>query len=192
MQILSEREPALSDHTREVAGYAVAVGRALGLENEALDEIARAAELHDVGKVAVPDRVLYGTDELSESDWKLLRAAPGRRRAHPRLASGAAAGRADRPLDARALAGGRLPGRPGRDATSRSARASSPSATPTTRCSPRARTGRRRSPAAALAELRADAGTQFDPAVVAAFVVVMTTSSGAPAPRAVRRRPVAA
>lgn len=182
VQILAEREPDLFDHTREVAGYALAVARELGLEGEALDEIARAAELHDVGKVAVPDRVLYGGEDLQAADWQLLRAAPivGERilASHPALRPVARLVRSTHerwqgdgypdglvgeaiPIGARVIAvcdayDAMLADRPHRAA---------------------------RTPEEALDELRASAGTHFDPAVVAAFAVVLARADRAPAPR---------
>jgi diguanylate cyclase (GGDEF)-like protein len=51
LQVLAERNA----HNDAVAALAAAVGRRLGLDAEELDVLVRAAELHDVGKVAVPD-----------------------------------------------------------------------------------------------------------------------------------------
>ena len=42
----------------DVAELALAVGARLGLGREELDEVARAAELHDIGKMAIPDAIL--------------------------------------------------------------------------------------------------------------------------------------
>jgi len=53
--IMAAKQPGLPDHSNGVAQLAVAVGRQLGMSSEQLDELARAAELHDVGKVAVCD-----------------------------------------------------------------------------------------------------------------------------------------
>jgi diguanylate cyclase (GGDEF)-like protein len=58
LQVLHEREPLLHDHHHEVAELAVAIGRELAMLPEGLDAMARAAELHDIGKMAVPDRIL--------------------------------------------------------------------------------------------------------------------------------------
>src|SRR5205807_8134148 len=58
LQVLHERQPDLHEHLHEVAVFAVAVGRKMSLLPEELDEMARAAELHDVGKMAVPDEIL--------------------------------------------------------------------------------------------------------------------------------------
>jgi diguanylate cyclase (GGDEF)-like protein len=73
MQLLTEREPALHDHVRDVGKLAMAVGRRFGLNSEQLDELRRAAELHDLGKLAVPEQVLDKAGPLSEGEWQLMR-----------------------------------------------------------------------------------------------------------------------
>ncbi|HEX5146848.1 MAG TPA: HD domain-containing phosphohydrolase [Conexibacter sp.] len=73
LQALREREPELHEHLRGVAGLAVAVGRRMDLTAEQLDEIARAAELHDVGKLAIPDEILHKPGPLDATEWALMR-----------------------------------------------------------------------------------------------------------------------
>lgn len=55
VRLLTERQPELGDHCRQVADLARDTARAMRLNNEEVDEIVRAAELHDVGKSAIPD-----------------------------------------------------------------------------------------------------------------------------------------
>jgi two-component system cell cycle response regulator len=73
MQLLAEREPSLHDHVCDVGHLATQIGRRLELSPEELDELQRAAELHDLGKLAVPDQVLNKPGPLSESEWGLMR-----------------------------------------------------------------------------------------------------------------------
>jgi two-component system, cell cycle response regulator len=73
LQALHESEPELSRHMREVAALSHAVGRRLNLSNEALDELMRAAELHDVGKMAIPDAIWNQPGPLGEKDLELVR-----------------------------------------------------------------------------------------------------------------------
>jgi two-component system cell cycle response regulator len=73
MQLLSEREPTLRSHVCDVGLLAVAIGREFGLDSEQLDELRRAAELHDIGKLAVPDQILNKPGPLNESEWRLMR-----------------------------------------------------------------------------------------------------------------------
>ena len=73
LRMLSEREPDLHAHLRGTAELALAVGRELGMEPEALDEVARAAELHDLGKIAIPDEILNKPGPLDETELAFMR-----------------------------------------------------------------------------------------------------------------------
>jgi two-component system, cell cycle response regulator len=72
-RIFRERERGFSNHIEGVARLAVQAGRALSLEAEDLDVLARAAELHDVGKIAIPDDVLHKPGPLDPVEWDLMR-----------------------------------------------------------------------------------------------------------------------
>jgi diguanylate cyclase (GGDEF)-like protein len=73
LQVLQERQPALQERMHEVATLAVEVGRALALMPDALDEMARAAELHDVGKMAVPEEILAKRGPLDPVELAFIR-----------------------------------------------------------------------------------------------------------------------
>jgi len=73
MRIFREREPALGDHSHGVARLAAAIGRRLGLDAEAQDVLVRAAELHDIGKIAIPDEVLHKRGPLDDGELELMR-----------------------------------------------------------------------------------------------------------------------
>jgi len=73
LQALREREPDLHHHLHGVAALAAAVGRRLSLDAEQLDEVTRAAELHDVGKIAIPDEILHKPAALDDDEWALMR-----------------------------------------------------------------------------------------------------------------------
>ena len=72
LQLLTEREPSLRSHVRDVGDLAVAVGRKLRLDSEQLDELRRAAELHDIGKLAIPEEILQKPGPLTEKEWRFL------------------------------------------------------------------------------------------------------------------------
>jgi diguanylate cyclase (GGDEF)-like protein len=73
LQALQECEPDLRGHVDDVAELALAVGRSMGLPSDELFQVARAAELHDVGKVAVPDAILHKAGPLTEVEWSFMR-----------------------------------------------------------------------------------------------------------------------
>jgi HD-GYP domain-containing protein (c-di-GMP phosphodiesterase class II) len=69
---LSARRPDLRDHLRIVAYRAIALGRRLGMSREEIDDVALAAELQDVGLLAVPESVLE-KETLNELERAMVR-----------------------------------------------------------------------------------------------------------------------
>jgi two-component system cell cycle response regulator len=168
VRALVERNQELGQHNDDVAELVVAVSRELGLEHAEIVAVRRAAELHDVGKLAIPDAILSKPGALDEQEWEFMRqhtivgerivasatslsdVAPIVRSSHERWDGGGypdgLVGQAI-PLGARIIAvcdayDAMTTTRPYRQAMSE---------------------------ADALAELRRCAGHQFDPRVVAAF-----------------------
>jgi HD-GYP domain-containing protein (c-di-GMP phosphodiesterase class II) len=66
-------DPELSRHTSRVALFAVRVARRLGLPELELRWISAAAELHDIGKVAIPDAIVDKTASLEGDEWAFIR-----------------------------------------------------------------------------------------------------------------------
>jgi two-component system, cell cycle response regulator len=73
IQALRERRPDLDEHLGGVARLAHAVARRLGMNATEVDEVTRAAELHDIGKMAVPDAILEKPAGLDEAETQLIR-----------------------------------------------------------------------------------------------------------------------
>ena len=139
------------------------------MDAEELDELARAAELHDIGKVGIPDAILDKPGQLDADEWEFMRQHTilGERilSAAPALRP-VAAHRARQP---RAVGRRRLPGRPRQAKIPLAARIVAACDAyrgdhrrPLLPEGPRAEAARR--------ELLREAGHQFDPAVVAAFL----------------------
>jgi HD-GYP domain-containing protein (c-di-GMP phosphodiesterase class II) len=168
LRVLAERDPGLAGHTRTVADLARSLAETLGLVGDDAREVEHAAELHDIGKVAVPDDILLKPGPLGDDEWTFMRrhtvigerivaAAPALggvaalvRSSHERMdGAGYPDGLAGEaiPLGSRIVAVCEAYDAMTED---RPYRAALP-------------------PAFALAELRRSAGTQFDPRVVEAF-----------------------
>jgi diguanylate cyclase (GGDEF)-like protein len=73
LQVLSEREPDLHEHVNDVAALATGLAHRLGLDAMELSDVARAAELHDIGKLALPEEMLSKPGPLWKSEWELMR-----------------------------------------------------------------------------------------------------------------------
>ncbi len=76
MQILTERTPELHQHCGDVGRLARGTARYFPLDSEQLDELLRAAELHDVGKLAIPDEILERPGPLTAAEWQFMREHP--------------------------------------------------------------------------------------------------------------------
>jgi diguanylate cyclase (GGDEF)-like protein len=71
--VLEERAPDVADHSRNVRDLAVATGALLGMPEDELATLRRAAALHDLGKTAIPDSILQKPGPLTSSEWDLIR-----------------------------------------------------------------------------------------------------------------------
>ncbi|HET7588896.1 MAG TPA: diguanylate cyclase [Solirubrobacterales bacterium] len=73
LRMLHEREPDLERHLDGVTRLAAAFGKTLALDAEQQDVVVRAAELHDIGKIAIPDEILHKGEDLTAEEWELMR-----------------------------------------------------------------------------------------------------------------------
>ncbi|HEV2999083.1 MAG TPA: HD-GYP domain-containing protein, partial [Solirubrobacteraceae bacterium] len=76
LQILAVHAPELHEHASHVATLVESVGRRLGLKDQELADAVHAAELHDIGKVAIPFAVLHKPGPLDGEEWELMRRHP--------------------------------------------------------------------------------------------------------------------
>ena len=66
------RDDDTNQHTERVGRTAARIARQLGLSEDDVKLIRRAAPLHDIGKVGVPDAVLLKKGELTEEEYKAM------------------------------------------------------------------------------------------------------------------------
>jgi len=72
-QAVEQRDKYTGDHCRRLAQYSVALGTALGLHKTQLLSLHRGGYLHDIGKVCVPDAILFKKGPLTEEEWVVMR-----------------------------------------------------------------------------------------------------------------------
>lgn len=73
---LDARDRYTGSHSEAVVGLARAVAEALGLSAPEIQSVGQVALLHDLGKVGIPDTVLQKPGPLSELEWDLMRQHP--------------------------------------------------------------------------------------------------------------------
>ncbi|MBV8859798.1 MAG: HDOD domain-containing protein [Acidobacteria bacterium] len=70
---LEAKDEYVHGHARRVRSYAASVGRQLGLDEEALEQLALAAFLHDIGKIGTPDSILLKPGPLTPDETAQVR-----------------------------------------------------------------------------------------------------------------------
>ncbi len=63
-------------HSDEVARFAVMTAKEMNLPEEKIDQIRMAAQLHDLGKIAVSDLILLKEGKLTDEEWKEIKKHP--------------------------------------------------------------------------------------------------------------------
>jgi HD-GYP domain-containing protein (c-di-GMP phosphodiesterase class II) len=67
---IEAKDRATLGHVRRVSAYALDIGRRLGLSQAELRSLALAAEMHDVGKIGVPDAILSKPGKLTDEEFR--------------------------------------------------------------------------------------------------------------------------
>jgi diguanylate cyclase (GGDEF)-like protein len=70
---LEARDRGTAAHSEEVVTLCESIGTRLGLSPDQLDRLAAAAQLHDVGKLAMPTEILNKPGPLDDDEWAIIR-----------------------------------------------------------------------------------------------------------------------
>lgn len=73
---LDMRDRVTQGHSQRVAGLSLAVAQQLGIDGEELVDIERGAILHDIGKITLPDEILSKPGPLTAEEWERMRRHP--------------------------------------------------------------------------------------------------------------------
>lgn len=76
VQALEAKDPYAKTHTENVMHYAVGIGQTMGLGPKHLDLIRRAAMIHDIGRIGIPDAILCKPDELTAHERAMVEQHP--------------------------------------------------------------------------------------------------------------------
>jgi putative nucleotidyltransferase with HDIG domain len=68
---LKDRET--EGHSKRVTAFTIAIARAMGLPREQINTIARGAFLHDIGKIAIPDKILNKPGKLDPDEMTIMK-----------------------------------------------------------------------------------------------------------------------
>jgi putative two-component system response regulator len=73
-QAVELRDPHTAGHCDRIAALSVALGMTMGLPSPHLLALHRGGYLHDIGKIVIPDSVLFKNGPLNEAEWVIMRA----------------------------------------------------------------------------------------------------------------------
>jgi len=77
-QTVEQRDVYTGQHCQRLAVASVMLGEALGLSHADLTALYRGGYLHDIGKISIPDAILFKQGLLSEEEWEVMRSHPVR------------------------------------------------------------------------------------------------------------------
>jgi putative two-component system response regulator len=75
-QAVEQRDTATGSHCQRLASLSMLLGQTLGLPPEELTALYRGGFLHDIGKISVPDAILFKNAALTEQEWAIMRKHP--------------------------------------------------------------------------------------------------------------------
>lgn len=76
MHALEAKDPYTRSHSQAVAAYARLIGEELGFSGERLQRLEQGCELHDIGKIAVPDHILLKKGPLTKEEFEIIKQHP--------------------------------------------------------------------------------------------------------------------
>ncbi|WP_342564047.1 HD-GYP domain-containing protein [Paenibacillus sp. FSL R7-0345] len=73
---LDARDSYTAGHSLRVAEYSVIIGQLAGLTGQSLDDLRKSALLHDIGKIGVPDSILFKEGKLTDEEFDMIKSHP--------------------------------------------------------------------------------------------------------------------
>ncbi len=67
------RDPFVMEHSKNVARYAVLMAEELGLSPDRIEHIRKAGLLHDIGKLGIPETILFKPDGLNDEEYEIIK-----------------------------------------------------------------------------------------------------------------------
>lgn len=73
---LELRDKETEGHAQRVTSMTINLARRLGLNDRQLVDVRRGALLHDIGKIAIPDNILFKNGKLTAEEWEIMHKHP--------------------------------------------------------------------------------------------------------------------
>jgi len=76
VETIEARDPYTKQHSTRVTGYAVSIARAIRCSQEEIDMLNVSGNLHDIGKIGIPDNILLKPGRLTEGEFEVIKRHP--------------------------------------------------------------------------------------------------------------------
>lgn len=73
---LAEKDHISGGHASRLQEMAIKLGKRMGLNSDQLVDLSLFAQVHDLGKVGIPDRILFKPGKLTEEEWAIMKLHP--------------------------------------------------------------------------------------------------------------------
>src|SRR5579872_3548210 len=70
---VDEKDPYTKGHSDRVTRYSVIIAKEMGLSDEEVEKIRISAQLHDVGKIGIEDRILKKPGALTPEEFEIMK-----------------------------------------------------------------------------------------------------------------------
>jgi len=74
--VTSAKKAYLATHNRNVCNYSIAIATRLNLPEELREVIRYAAFYHDIGKIGIPNSILFKPEQLTNEEWEIMKLHP--------------------------------------------------------------------------------------------------------------------
>ena len=76
VETIEARDPYTKQHSASVSGYAMSIARKNGCSQEEIAKLNISGNLHDIGKIGIPDNILLKPGRLTDAEYKIIKKHP--------------------------------------------------------------------------------------------------------------------
>ncbi|MCD4717962.1 MAG: response regulator [Desulfobacterales bacterium] len=76
VETIEARDPYTKQHSTRVSSYAMSIAGAIGCSQEEIDELNVSGNLHDIGKIGIPDSILLKPGRLTDEEYEVIKKHP--------------------------------------------------------------------------------------------------------------------
>lgn len=75
-EALEAKDPYTNGHTMRVTELTVTLARGMNLEQQIMEKIKLASQVHDIGKIGIPEEILHKSDKLTDEEFDMIKKHP--------------------------------------------------------------------------------------------------------------------